>query len=160
MAAVSGVDHGNRRLHRGHQRGAFLRVTHRNNIRKTADRAGGVGNTLTLCRRRTLGLMETNDLATQFIHSRLKTQASSSGWFVEQRCQLFIAAFLPVIFRILDDVLRLRNEFVDLLHRKVCNVDQISFHKLTPFVLQRGLLATGNTITSGSNSHPRDFPGI
>ena len=78
--------------------------------------------------------MKAQYLAAQFVHGRFKTQSGTGGGLIEEGCQLFVAALLPVGLRMGDDVLCFFNEFVDLLHGQVRDVNQISFHGLTtPF---------------------------
>ena len=116
VAAVTGIDDGNGGIHGCHQRCTLLGVAHGNDIGKAADGLCGVGHALALGGRGTGGIGEAQDLAAQFVHSRLKAQAGTGGGLVKQGCQLLIAALLPIVFRMLDDILRHSDELIDLFH--------------------------------------------
>ena len=126
VTAVARVDDGNACIGRRHIGCALLGVTHGDNIGVAADNLGGIGNALALGCRRGGCLGKADDASAQLQHRRLKAETRASGRLKEQRCQLFAAASLAVLFGRCNNILGNRDQLLDLGGGQILYIDQMS----------------------------------
>ena len=116
VAAVSGVDDGNGGRLTCHIGCALFGVAHGDDVGVAADDFGGVRHAFALGGGGRAGLAEADDAAAQLQHRGLKAQAGAGGGLKEQRRQLLVGAFVPVVFRVGNDVLGGGDQPIQLVH--------------------------------------------
>ena len=132
VTAVTGIDDRDAGSPGGNVGRALLGVPHGDDIGVAADHPGGIGHALALGGGGGTGLAEAQHRTAQLHHSRFKAQSGTGGRLEKQGRQLLVGAFIPVGFRMGNDVLGGGDQLVQFFYTQFQNAVQTS-HAFAPF---------------------------
>ena len=126
MTAVTGVDDRNGSILRGNVGRPLLGVAHSHDVGIAGKNLSSICHALALRGGGATSIRKADHAAAQLQHCCLKAEAGTGRRLKKQGCQLFAVASLGILGRIFDDVMRCGDQPIQLLHRKIMNVDQTS----------------------------------
>ena len=126
MAAVAGVDYGNGGFLSGDKGRTLFGMADGRDISKTGNGADGIGHAFALGGGTGIGGRKADDAAAEVQHGSLKAQPGAGAGLVEECGDLFSVTDMGVFLPVVHDIGGKLEQAVDLLHRKIQRVEQMS----------------------------------